>query len=315
MTPDVTGLAAGTYTTDVTVAAAGAGGSPKTIPVTLTVDPVTPPALSVTPASVAFSATQGGSSPAAKTLTVANTGGGTMAWTAADDVLWLSVSPTSGTNSGTVTLTPTIAGLSAGTYTATVTVTAAGAGGSPKTIPVTLTVDPPPPPVLSVSPSCLDVLSDRGRRDPAAQNLSVTNTGTGSLDVSVSDDATWLAVTPASASAPATLSVAPSISGLAVGTYTATVTVTERPPARPARPRRSPVTLTVSPASSNLVGAWGFDEPSGATVTDVSGQGNGGTISGATRSSAGKFGGALSFDGVNDWVTVADSTRSTPRRA
>jgi hypothetical protein len=307
VTPDVTGLAAGTYTTDVTVAAAGAGGSPKTIPVTLTVDPVTPPALSVTPTSVSFSATQGGANPAAQTLTVANTGGGTMAWTAADDVLWLSVSPTSGTNSGTVTLTPTIAGLSAGTYTATVTVTASGAGGSPKSIPVTLTVGPPPPPVLSVSPSSLTFGATVGGANPAAQNLSVTNTGTGSLDVSVSDDATWLAVTPASASAPATLSVAPSISGLAVGTYTATVTVTATTAGATGSPKTIPVTLTVSPVASNLVGAWGFDEPSGATATDVSGQGNGGTISGATRSSAGKFGGALSFDGVNDWVTVADS--------
>ena len=32
-----------------------------------------------------------------------------------------------------------------------------------------------------------------------------------------------------------------------------------------------------------------------------------GTISGATRSTAGRFGSALSFDGINDWVTVPDS--------
>ena len=63
----------------------------------------------------------------------------------------------------------------------------------------------------------------QGGTNPAAQNASVTNTGTGSLDVSVSDDASWLAVTPATATAPATLSVAPNISGLSAGTYTATV--------------------------------------------------------------------------------------------
>jgi hypothetical protein len=54
------------------------------------------------------------------------------------------------------------------------------------------------------------------------------------------------------------------------------------------------------------VGAWGFDETSGATAQDVSGSSNTGSISGAKRV-AGKYGGALSFDGVNDMVSVADS--------
>ena len=53
--------------------------------------------------------------------------------------------------------------------------------------------------------------------------------------------------------------------------------------------------------------ALGFDEASGTTATDSSGANNPGTISGATRSATGKFGGALSFDGVNDIVTVADA--------
>ena len=36
-------------------------------------------------------------------------------------------------------------------------------------------------------------------------------------------------------------------------------------------------------------------------------KGNNGTISGATWTAGGKYGGALSFDGVNDWVTVNDA--------
>jgi hypothetical protein len=39
---------------------------------------------------------------------------------------------------------------------------------------------------------------------------------------------------------------------------------------------------------------------------DASGNGNEGVLSGPTRTSAGKFGSALSFDGINDWVTVDD---------
>ena len=72
----------------------------------------------------------------------------------------------------------------------------------------------------------------------------------------------------------------------------------------------SPVTYTATYTAtgpSNLVGAWGFDEPSGTTAIDSSGSGNSGTLSGPTRVAGGRYGGALSFDGVNDWVTVADA--------
>ena len=84
VTPSIAGLAAGTYTEDITLAAAGATGSPKTVTVTLTLDPPTPPALSVSPAALSFSATQGGASPAAKTLSISNTGGGSLDWTASE---------------------------------------------------------------------------------------------------------------------------------------------------------------------------------------------------------------------------------------
>ena len=59
--------------------------------------------------------------------------------------------------------------------------------------------------------------------------------------------------------------------------------------------------------SSGLVGAYNFEEASGTTVVDASGMGNKGTISGAARITQGRFGKALSFDGVDDWVTVNDS--------
>src|SRR5204863_4124868 len=43
------------------------------------------------------------------------------------------------------------------------------------------------------------------------------------------------------------------------------------------------------------------------TVTDLSGNGNTGTIAGASWTSQGKFGNALNFDGISNWVTVNDS--------
>jgi hypothetical protein len=134
--------------------------------------------------------------------------------------------------------------------------------------------------------------------------VSATNTGSGTLQVTASSSASWLAVTPTSATAPATLTLTPTTSALAAGTHTATVTVTPDT----GSPKTVDVTLTVNPATPpGLVGAWGFDAPSGATATDSSGGGQAGTIAGATRTTTGRFGGALSFDGVDDWVTVPDS--------
>src|SRR5262245_30825397 len=62
-----------------------------------------------------------------------------------------------------------------------------------------------------------------------------------------------------------------------------------------------------NPTSSGLVASFGFDEGSGTTVNSSAGSGMNGTISGATCV-AGKSGNALSFDGVDDWVTVPHST-------
>ncbi|EIC28198.1 MULTISPECIES: LamG-like jellyroll fold domain-containing protein [Methylomicrobium] len=66
---------------------------------------------------------------------------------------------------------------------------------------------------------------------------------------------------------------------------------------------------TQSPANSNdgLVAAYGFEEDSGTTVADASGKGNHGTIKEAVRIANGRYGKALKFDGINDWVTVNDS--------
>ena len=71
----------------------------------------------------------------------------------------------------------------------------------------------------------------------------------------------------------------------------------------------SAVTVTVSNGAvpAGLVAAFGFDEASGTTTADASGNGNVGQISGATRTAGGRFGAALSFNGTSALVTVADA--------
>ena len=60
-------------------------------------------------------------------------------------------------------------------------------------------------------------------------------------------------------------------------------------------------------ATPGLVAAFGFDEGSGTTVTDQSGNGNNGTVSGATWAAAGKYGKALQFNGSSARVNVPDA--------
>jgi glucose/arabinose dehydrogenase/PKD repeat protein len=57
---------------------------------------------------------------------------------------------------------------------------------------------------------------------------------------------------------------------------------------------------------AGLVAAYSFDATSGTTLTDVTGAGHTGTITGATWTT-GKYGNALAFNGSNQLVTVADA--------
>ncbi len=72
----------------------------------------------------------------------------------------------------------------------------------------------------------------------------------------------------------------------------------------------SEVSVTVSnsaPPANGLVLAYGFEETSGTVANDSSSTKNNGTINGAAGTASGKFGRALSFDGINDRVDVPDA--------
>ncbi len=57
---------------------------------------------------------------------------------------------------------------------------------------------------------------------------------------------------------------------------------------------------------AELVGWWRFDEGSGTVAHDTSGNDNDGTFNGDPQWVAGFIGGALEFDGVDDYVTTED---------
>ena len=135
------GLAAGTYTNTISIAATGATNSPKTVNVTLKViNPL--PTIALNPTSLNFN-TVVGTNPANQTIALSNSGGGVLSWTATADTTspaWLSVSPGSGVGNATLTVSVNATGLTAGTYSKVITITGTGASNTPQIVNVTLTV-------------------------------------------------------------------------------------------------------------------------------------------------------------------------------
>jgi hypothetical protein len=132
---NISGLTTGSYNGILTFTPSA--GSPVQVPVTLTLTATSSATLAVTPTTLdIFSAV--GSSPPPVTLTVANTGTGSMPWTASSNLVWLTPSPASSSGAGPLTLTPSTGNLPSGNQMANVTVTAPGAAMSPITATITL---------------------------------------------------------------------------------------------------------------------------------------------------------------------------------
>jgi hypothetical protein len=96
------------------------------------------------------------------------------------------------------------------------------------------------------------------------------------------------------------------------GTVLAGMVVTSARPSRLAnawfesvRFKQSAAQAPVPP--SGPVAAWAFDEGMGGTARDSYG-GHHGSVSGASWTTSGRFGGALAFDGIDDVVTVEDAS-------
>jgi hypothetical protein len=98
----------------------------------------------------------------------------------------------------------------------------------------------------TVSPTALTFESIQGEANPPNQTLSVYRDSSRQASLTDSDNASWLTVSPAKTSmtSSAQLTVAVNTSGLAAGTYNATVTIKVGKRSS----TKVPVTLTVSPS-------------------------------------------------------------------
>ena len=230
---DATHLAAGNYSGTVTIAAPSAMDSPATVGITLTV--VASAQLAVTPASLTFSNVVQGTS-STQQVTVRNTGGQGMTWTAAVQTSnggsWLSLDRTGstinpGAASQTINVTANTSDLSPGNYSATLNFTSNGGNAS---VSVTLTVNAPPA-VMGVSSNSLDFGSVTSGQTATLQE-TITNSGGQPLNWSLDSTSlpAWLSVDSSSGTvqpgSSQTINLTANTSSLSPGNYSATLNFT-----------------------------------------------------------------------------------------
>ena len=166
-------------------------------------------------------------------------------WNITDDADWLFISPTNGSYDATITVTTASANTTPSVRSATITITAMG---YPNTyINVTQNANES----LSVSPGALELAAAGGSNGI----INVTS----NTSWTVSDDATWLTVSPSSGSGNGTLTVTASSANTGPNTRSATVTISgngvDQQYVTVSQLRQSQ--LSVSPATLQLASSTG----------------------------------------------------------
>jgi outer membrane protein assembly factor BamB len=165
-------------------------------------------------------------------IAIENYGLPDLSWMASTDCGWLALDPLTGVSSflvgSTTTVSADITGMTEGIYTCTVTISDTDSNNSPQTVDVNLQVIGP---ILSVSPNDFNFAATHENRTPAAQTLSISNDGGGTLNwqIDVPNDCNWLSASPAAGAATTevdevTLSV--DATGLSYGVHSVNLMVT-----------------------------------------------------------------------------------------
>ncbi len=231
---NTSGLVPGTYTGSIAIAPSA--GASVTVPVTLTVAKTVPPILSVSPTTENLTTATTGQ------VTVSNTGGGTLQFTASSDQTWLNVA---GSGSATpaapasLSFSTDSSALKPGVYTAHITVSDKNSAAQ-SVVTVVLTVANASVPTIQLSKAGVTLTAVATGAPPQAQTVTVTNAGTGTLNwttqTSTTSGGNWLTATSSASS----ISISAGTNGLAAGQYYGSVNVVA------ANATNSPQTISVA---------------------------------------------------------------------
>src|SRR5713226_5175881 len=256
---------------------------------------------------------------------LANSGGGSITWSASSKQPWLLVSPSQGTFSAgqTISIAVQRVGLKPGDYKGDLAISS---NVSPvQHVEVDMSVLPlTPGPVLTLSPALLSFSANDGQATPAAQTLTISNPGTRPFSWSLASQnqatataqlsllralgpaGNWLSASPLSGVVPpgatAAIQVVVRSQSILPGTYTGTLLFTA--PGAIDNPQAVNVSLTVFP-HCGIVTSSGF-----LSFTAVQGQSNLGTQALSLNATVSCSGAAITWksSGTSSWVAVTPAS-------
>ena len=277
---------------------------PRTIKVTMSVLPLPNggPVLSLSPAVLSFTATDGSSSPGALPLTIANPGKQMLNWSLsvnapATETTQISISHILGVKSGWLSASPTSGSVPAGSiqqvyvsvasvnllpgaYLGTLTFTAPGAADPSQTVSVSLTVQPHCGLVTNLG--LLQFTAVLGNPNPINQALGLNETAScagAPISWNAALSSGWLNVSPTSGQLKGTtsefLSVGVNATGLAPKTYFGSIAFTTQQSTQTVQvelivqpqPQSNEPLMSVSSLNINFSNTQGQQSPKGQVVT------------------------------------------------
>ena len=184
---------------------------------------VTAPVMAIADDTVHMTAFAGADDIQSARVDIRNEGSGSFTWQASAGAEWITLPNPSGSSNSFLTITAGAQTLAAGVYLAPVQITA-DAIGSPDTVWVRLeAVDNLP--YLDVEPDSIHIHTSRP--DTVVATAVVHNAGAGALNWTAETSAPWILLTPGGGQADDSMLVSIDTSGLAVGSHTATIVVTD----------------------------------------------------------------------------------------
>ena len=291
-----TGLVVGNYNETLTVSTDHSTSA--TVELSFAITAVPTYTITVNPTSKNFgSLTVGYTAPAAQTVTITNTGNSSLTLTQPTSTNYtigtLSTTTLAAGDTATFTITPK-AGLAVGNHNETLTVSTNHSTNA--TVELSFSVTAVPTYTITVNPASKNFGSlTVGYTAPAAQTVTITNTGNSSVTLTQPSSTNYtigtLSTTTLAANSTATFTVTPK-TGLAVGNYNETLTVSTN--------HGTNATVELSFSVTEVPNYTVTFNPNGGAVSETSRSVAPGTAVGAlptpTRS------GSYSFDG---WYTAA----------
>jgi len=272
--------------------------------------------LNISPPEVRDSARAGSGEERQTHVEITNSGEGSLKWSATEHSPWLRIDPTAGEVRGTLSITMDPADLDPGVYETDVTVLATSTESADTqltTLPVTFVIQRPG---LNVSPATIDRSTTVNANEVFTETIRVSNSGTGQLSWTASDDKSWISLGTTSGTGNGPISVTINSTGLGGGTYHGTITVTA--PGAVGSPAHVAVTLNVlapvlavSPAAIHETAAPGSTLPKTETLR-VTNSGNGTLTWTATKSAPWLSLSKASGGAPDDVVVTVDPTGLPP---